>query len=404
MLEGSYGEKEKKFRWWPLLVFGLIVIVVFSLVFFAPDENIRFTGQPTTGCTVMQDRGYYDDSINIVFLGTEYNDLDQFREDTNNFMSSFLEVIPHNKYKNRFNFFRIEEFGEYGCQYDDAVVCNPKLVQREATKCPGQDVNVVLVSRDKVNNFFKHLRSSAWLSLISLNAADDPLVLAHEAAHVLYDFADEYEYGGKITWDAPNCDSEYETCPKFSVVEGSECHVGCVNSENSRPAFYDIMSNYWKNDRYEIYNEWYIENVILDTTKELPINMEDDGDPKESPENIYVVEGSCDIDGNCNIENIQMSPLLGYRTSSKLVDTNLQIKHGSYVVNIPKQPILFKDYGPEGSMEVKEYSFSVAVPVDEKDNKIILVDNGKIEDAYILEERPISRTGYSKIVEIPGIS
>ena len=248
MLEESYNENNKKIKWIPFAIFILIIVVSLGFLFFTPDENVRFTSEPTTGCIVMQDRGDYSNSINVVFLGTEYSDVDNFREDTYKFMESFLGVVPHDKYKDRFNFFRIEDFGEYGCEYDDAVVCNPKLVQREAIKCPGQDMNVVLVSRDKVNNFFKHLRSSAWLSMISLNSVDDPLVLAHEGAHILYDFADEYEYGGKITWDAPNCDSDL-ACPKFSVVEGSECHVGCVNSENSRPAFYDIMSNYWKSDK-----------------------------------------------------------------------------------------------------------------------------------------------------------
>ena len=242
------------------------------------------------------------------------------------------------------------------------------------------------------------------MSTISLNAADDPLVFPHEAAHIIYDFADEYEYGGKITWDAPNCDSDYLTCPKFSVVEGSECHVGCVNSENSRSVFYSIISNYWKSDSYGIYNEWYIENFLLDNTKDSNGNIETEGSPKRSPEMVYIITGNCDINGECELDDAKFSPVLGYATSSKLVDSSLKIEHGDYSVSIPKEAILFKDFGPEGSMEVKEYSFSVAVPVDEKDNKILLVVDDKIEDAIILESEEIQRTGYSKVVKILGVS
>ncbi|MBT4630989.1 hypothetical protein HOC06_02090 [Candidatus Woesearchaeota archaeon] len=394
-IEGSNGT-----RWWPLVVF--IVIVSFSLgfLFFGPEENVRFTSEPTTGCVVMQDRGDYENSINIVFLGTEYKNLEQFREDSEKFMLSFLSVVPHNSYRDRFNFFRVENFGDYGCEYDDAVVCDPKLVQRSAVMCPGQDMNVVLVSRDKVNNFFKHLRSSAWHNLVSLNSVDDPLVLAHEWGHIGPDFADEYVFGGRINWDAPNCDSEYSTCPKFSVVDESECHVGCVNDKNSRSVFYGIMSNYWKSDRFGPYNEWYIEKFILEKTKATVGDIEEDGAPKEPPEKIYVVSGNCDVDGNCEIEEVQMSPVFGYATESKLIDSTLKINHGEHSISIPKQPILFKDYGDVGSMEFREYEFVVAIPVDKRDDKIILVENEIIKDFYLLEEELSGWSGYSKVLEI----
>jgi hypothetical protein len=382
-------------KWWPFILFFVVIISgIIVLIVVKDDTNLRAPEAPENGCIIMKDNGNYGGSINIIFLGTEYEDLEEFRGDSDKFMNSFLDVTPHDKYKDRFNFFRIEEFSDFGCKYDDAVVCDPKQVSEESTKCPGQDVSVVLVSRNKAENFFKHLRSSAWMSLISLNSADDPLVLPHEAAHIIYDFADEYVYGGKITWDAPNCDSE-ESCPKFSVVEGSECIVGCVNEEYSRPAEFDIMSNYWKSDRYEVYNEWYIENLILETTSS-------NGDSFDVPIDVYIVEGDCSSSGDCTIRDVRKSPDR-YPTSSKFIDSRIEVRHGDFSVKIPSSPILFKDYGPSGSVELRPYSFSVSVPVSEE-NEIVLIQDNIIKAVYNLKDGSSRSSLGSKIVNIPEVS
>ena len=401
MLDKNDLENPRKTRWWPFAIFIGIVLIGLGYLFFAPGNDVRFTSEPTTGCVVMQDRGHYDESINIVFLGTEYENVEDFRLDSERFMLSFLSVVPHNKYKDRFNFFRIEDFGDYGCEYDDAVVCDPKKVQKIATACPGQDMNVVLVSRDKVNNFFKHLRSSAWYNLVSVNSVDDPLVLAHEWGHIGPDFADEYVFGGKINWDAPNCDPNFATCPMFSEVSEAECHLGCVNEEYSRSVYYGIMSNYWKEPTFGAYDEWYIEKFLLETTSDFSTESTTDGNPVEQPEEIYIVSGTCDIEGNCEIEDVQMSPEFGYPSQSKLIDSTLKIIHGDFSVNIPKNTILFEDYGESGTVETRGYEFSVAVPVDKEDNKVKLVEGDSIKDFYQIKENELAGwTGYSKVIKI----
>ena len=407
-MEESPYEEEHHARWWPFALFTVLIIIGVSVFIFTGDDNLRSPGAPGTGCVVMQDRGDYEDSMNIVFLGTEYESVEEFRADTDRFMESFLSVVPHNGYRDRFNFFRIEEFESYGCKYEDAVICNPQTVQRAATRCPGQDMNVVLVSRNKVNNFFKHLRSSAWLTLVSLNSADEPLVLSHEAAHVLYDFADEYVYGGIITWDAPNCDSEKNTCPKFSSVEGAECLIGCVNEENSRPAEYDIMSNYWKSDRYEVYNEWWIGNFLEENTLETSTDIETKGDPVESPQDVYLVDGDCTSDGDCTITGVEYSPA-AYPTKSKVPSygsPNVFIKHGENTVSVPTNNILFKDFGPEGNIEKRPYSFSLAIPVDKKDPRVVLYQKNELKEVYNVERTESSgRVGSgAKVLTIPHVS
>lgn len=400
MLDRDLNE-EHTYRWWPLILFSVIVVGVFVFLFFGGGENVELPLSPSTGCVVMQDRGKYSDSINIVFLGTAYDDVQEFREDTEKFMTSFLNVAPHNSYRNRFNFFRIEAFGDFGCSYDDAVICNPQLVQQEAIRCPGQDVNVVLTNRGKTEDFFSHLRSSAWLNLASINSADDPLVFVHEMGHIGYNFADEYVYGGDITWDAPNCDPEKDSCPMFSEVDNSECIVGCVNKEYSRSVYYGIMSNYWKSPKFGSYDEWWIENYLIENTKS---GGEPDfgGDPSDGPKDVYVVKGECTKEGECTIEEVVMSPPR-YPTNSKLVESDIEIRHGDNFVKIPNSGLLFKDYGDSGNVELRPYDFLVAIPVDPDENEIVLLNKGEIKSRYIIEEEG-SQFGGSRIINIPRVS
>ncbi len=393
--------EEHNYRWWPLILFSVIVIGVFIFLFIGGGKNIELPLSPSTGCVVMQDRGKYNDSINIVFLGTGYEDVVEFRADSEKFMSSFLNVAPHNLYRDRFNFFRIEAFDDFGCSYDDAIICNPQLVQQEAIKCPGQDVNVVLTNRGKTEDFFSHLRSSAWLNLASINSADDPLVLVHEIGHIGYNFADEYVYGGDITWDAPNCDPEKLSCPMFSDVDGSECIVGCVNQEYARSVYYGIMSNYWKSPKFGNYDEWWIENYLLENTKGGG-EHEFGGDPNEGPTDVYVVKGECTTDGECTIEEVVMSPSR-YTTSSKLINSDIEIKHGDSVIKVPRSGLLFKDFGDSGSVELRPYDFLIAIPVDPDENEIVLLDKGNVKSRYIIEKDDL-QLGGSKIVGIPRVS
>jgi len=405
-MEEYVYEEERHSRWWPFLLFIILVIIGVATFFFTGDNgDLRSPGVSDTGCVVMQDRGDYENSINIVFLGTEYEDVEEFRTDTDRFMHSFLNTVPHNEYKDRFNFFRLESFDSYGCKYEDAVICNPQEVQKESVKCPGQDLNVVLVGRSKVDNFFKHLRSSAWLTLASINSADDPLVLSHEAAHVLYDFADEYVYGGTISWDAPNCDSEIYTCPKFSSVDGSECVIGCVNEQNSRPAEYDIMSNYWKSSRYEVYNEWWISNFLEENTIATTGKIKTEGSPKLSPQKSYLVELNCTSEGDCGIVDVQYSPNR-YPTTSKLIDSDTYLLYGDYKVNIPSSGKIFTDHGPDGDVLYLPYSITVAIPFEEDEKEIGLYTEDKLKESYSLNlDESSGRTGISaKILNIPEVN
>jgi len=264
-----YEEQNK--RW--IFLIGAIILVVLLLVYFVffgsskGDENIRKAVAPQlSGCDVLYE-GNGTNKISIVFLPDNYDSYDEFKEGVNKMIDSFLSTIPYNSYKDKFSFYAIPSLDlDLGCNYrygGDAIVCEPTKIKQASLKCP-HDYPVVVVDTDGVQKLFELLRSSSWMGTISVNVADDPLVLTHEFAHSFADFADEYEYGGKITWDAPNCDSEWQTCPKFSIVNGSECVRGCVNNENSRPIKVGIMRDYWKSKVYGAYDEYVLENLILE--------------------------------------------------------------------------------------------------------------------------------------------
>tara|TARA_Y100000034_G_scaffold130882_1_gene190432 strand:+ start:690 stop:1898 length:1209 start_codon:yes stop_codon:yes gene_type:complete len=399
----EFEEKSKNSKWWPLVT--LLIIIISSVLFLLigdSNEELRYgtTSVETTGCVIMQDRGNYKDSINIVFLATEYENINKFREDSNKLMSSFLNTVPYNKYPDRFNFFRIEESKDYGCKYDGAIVCKPALAQREASKCPGGDYTVVLSDYSSVKNLFSHLRSSSWFNLNSLNVADDPLVFPHEFAHSFADFADEYVYGGKINWKAPNCDSDYEYCSKFSSVEGYECHLGCVNNENSRSVYVGIMRDYWVKEgkRYGLYNEWVLENLILDRTKEVEEKVD------EEPVDVYLVNGNCDSEGNCVIDNIDLDSILGYPTKSPSKDSSVSLNYGEYNYKIPSRSLLFTESNKSNNVIFTEIEFTIAIPVDIEENNIEIIDNeGNIQDSYIIPAKSFSSI-FSKEVKIPSVN
>lgn len=245
----------------------LLILSLFIFIF--KDFNLRSPTDPEPGCVIMKDRGYYEDSINIVFLPENYNDLPEYVVDTEIMMDTFLETTPYNMYADRFNFFRIESFVNLGCEYSEgAVVCDPGVVKEVSSICP-YDIPIVLTDTNGVRSFFQHLRSSAWRGIASVNAKDDPLVFPHEFAHIFAGLLDEYTWpGGRILFSGPNCDTDFQNCNKFKIIDGTECHIGCVNLENSRSVYVGIMRDYWVSNSYGLFNEYLIEQKILELTSD----------------------------------------------------------------------------------------------------------------------------------------
>ncbi len=390
---------------WMPFIFLLILVSFVVIYVFLGDlfVSTRQPVQPSPGCIAVQNNGDQENSIDIVFLPDNFQSVEKFREKTDKMIESFKGTKPYVEYGDRFNFFRIEQFDLIlKCDYKyggDAIVCDPSSVKKSATLCP-HDYVIVAVDSEGIQNLFDLLRSSAWMGIASLNTADDPLVFSHEFAHLFANFADEYEYGGKISWDAPNCDSSWETCPKFNVVGDSECVQGCVNNENSRSINVGIMRDYWKSKVYGSYNEHILTAFILKNTKA----SSNDQIAKSMPINIVQLNY---IDNNWQILNVEES--VGYPdgfnqgavSTFKVVVENENYEN-IFELDLPL-PVLYLDgHDSENNpyydaVLTDGVIYTVSVPKTDKESRIVVKNNNRIVSAYNLQKNQIESISYNKV-------
>ena len=282
---------------------------------------------------------------------------------------------------------------KYDGEYEGAVVCDPTTVKKAASGCPA-DYYIVLVDVNGVTNFFDHLRSSAWRGVASLNTADDPLVFPHEFAHLFADLYDEYTWeGGKITGDSRNCDPEFDACPSFDVVEGSECHAGCVNYEHARSIGTGIMRDYWKSSSYGVFNEYLIEQVIFDNTlsnKQIgTVSLSPKGNPVQEKEEVLVVEYEC-AGKDCEISSVSEGNgyVQKYLDSGSENVFSLGLSNGASYKFDGLDLLYIEGHNLDGEMEadhrvVSRVNDFVVLEKPEQDVRIDLRDpSGKILDSH----------------------
>jgi hypothetical protein len=403
---------EKSNRSWiPFTILIVLVIAALGYILFGgvspSGENVRYTVQPSLGCVAIQEGGDPKDKVDIVFLPENYESLQEFRDKTLLLIDSFLSTPPYDKYPDRFNFYRIEDLSlNLNCNYKyggDAIVCNPSSVKSASVLCP-HDYPIVLVDVDGIQKFYELLRSSSWLGTSSLNVADDPLVFAHEFAHAAYDFADEYEYGGNINWKAPNCDPSWQTCPMFQSVEGAACVRGCVNDNHARSINVGIMRDYWKSKRYGTYNEYFIENWLLDATPSSDLETVQESIPLYSVKMSFMkdewkveefVESEGFPDGINN--NIEDSVLLLDGDGKTLAE-----------VGLPSTQIYLDGYDALGNPlpQVDKAGLvetMVYFPIVGGADKISIEKDGEIVKSYKIDDLIFSPSSNSQSISIPEL-
>ncbi|MBT3408469.1 hypothetical protein HN415_07335 [Candidatus Woesearchaeota archaeon] len=395
--------------WVPIIILIIIILGIFGY-FFLGDRffyESRSPAQPLMGCVEMKNNGDYGNSIDIVFLADNFEDLNKFREITDEMVNSFFETVPYNEYEDRFNFFRIEELNnDYDCDYNyggDAIVCEPSNIKKAAVSCPN-DYPIVLVDVSGIQNLFQHLRSSAWMGSASLNAGDDPLVFTHEFAHLFANFADEYEFGGNVGWDSPNCDSDLNSCSKFDIVPIHDCVVGCVNKNHARSIKTGIMRDYWKSKVYGNYNEEILRKII---EKDSNNEMEE---ISKSPLNFVELQyssGKWDIISVTKGEGFADSPSFEIGDSVEVLDSS-----GNPLIQINlKSPLLFscghdEEKNPHYTTTIIEGSkYIVGLPIFEEAEKIVVKVDNKITSSHLLKNGKIIGFGgmNSEILNIPEI-
>jgi len=389
--------------WIPVTALIVITALIFSFLVFGDNFSfgVRSPSQPLPGCVEMKNDGDYAESIDIVFLADNFENLNKFRKISDEMVKSFFETAPYDEYKDRFNFFRIEKLdNDYDCDYDyggDAIVCKPGNIKRAAASCPN-DYPIVLVDVSGIQKLFQHLRSSAWMGSASLNSGDDPLVFTHEFAHLFADFADEYEFGGEVDRKAPNCDSDLTSCSKFDIVENHDCVPGCVNKNHARSIHTGIMRDYWKSKVYGDYNEAILRKIIEEDSSSESSELQ------KSPLNYVELQYS---DGKWDIVSVTAGE--GFADQFSRGGDSIEIidSSGTSIASVSlKSPILFscghdKESNPSYSATIIEgASYVVGLPILENSEKIVINMGGKIVSNYNLNDYRTSTSSDGKIINI----
>lgn len=177
--------------------------------------------------------GDQKNKIDVVFLGVNYGNNEDFGTDVQSYINEIYSIEPYLSSKTKFNFYRIDEFRDLSCRETDKIVCDEFKVKELALKCP----NDFIVVLDK-KNFLSMLRSTAYSNIVNLNTADTKTVLTHEFGHSIGGLGDEYVYGDFSGIEFPNCD--YSPCAKWNNLG---CYEGCSSSMYYRSTESSIMKD-----------------------------------------------------------------------------------------------------------------------------------------------------------------
>ncbi|MDD5177956.1 MAG: hypothetical protein PHT54_01580 [Candidatus Nanoarchaeia archaeon] len=176
-----------------------------------------------------------EDNLDILFISDSYQNINEFVEDSKEYVNSLLSKEPLKSKKQLLNFYSLNQFPDLGCTKDSLLICDTLLVQKAALDCP-HDIIVVLSE----SGMFSGLRSTSLGNVISIATGDNNLVLSHELGHAL-GLSDEYTMPGfkSSLEDSPNCD--VSPCEKW---DKNGCFEGCSSSAYNRPSKDSIMKSY----------------------------------------------------------------------------------------------------------------------------------------------------------------
>ncbi len=195
-------------------------------------------------CVSVYENGEPERKIDVVFLGYGFSNLNKYGDEVNRYVNDILlEFAPFNEYKDKFNFYRVDNADIY-CDIGGFIDCNKYQINLAASNCP-HDFIVLLVDRSAVSDLLSPVRSSAVGNIAKINTADKPFVLVHEFGHSFADLADEYvdeNYYDESNFNVNqyvNCDTA--PCPSWQGTEDAECYQGCSLGKYFRPTEDSIM-------------------------------------------------------------------------------------------------------------------------------------------------------------------
>ena len=224
-----------------LIILAIIGITVFNQQF--KSEDLKFSEQELEKCISLYEGS--KDGINIVFFGED-------KKQAEDYVNYFFGFSPFDKYKDRFNFYFIDDYGPECDVYKGiALLCYPKEVVQKAGSCPN-DFIVVLNS-----SFSSEIRSSSYLNVMSININHPMSVFVHEFGHSFVNLAEEYVPAKIPRNSAGNC---VGNCKDFEG-KNDGCFKECSLAEYSRSVDRGVMRSLFA-EKYGSFNEWVVTNKI----------------------------------------------------------------------------------------------------------------------------------------------
>lgn len=225
---------------WILVILVTALIFTLGSVIFYLSSDVGFSSVSLAECKILEQNS--ENGIDIVFFGKE--------KDAERYMDYFLNFDPFDDFKERFNFYYIDNYkAECEIYKGIALLCYSRELLKKAGSCPNDFIAVLEDSEAS-------LRSSSYVNVMSINLRHPMSVLTHEFGHVFANLAEEYT-PAKIPRGALNCPAG---CSEFEGRENG-CFVGCSENEKIRSIENGIMRTL-RADDFGNFNDWIFVNRI----------------------------------------------------------------------------------------------------------------------------------------------
>jgi hypothetical protein len=359
-------------------------------------------------CSSISLQGDSNDKVDVVLIGAEYNNLEDFKndalkyldfEDENNGLFSFS---PFNQNIGKFNFYRINELYPLkdlkctlGCHGVESMVCcdNPAIFSA-ALQCPSYDQIILLVNND---NFCAS--SFGVSSKVCTGSENDIKSLTHEFGHAFGGLGDEYDYSIysemesiEGEYDFPNC---VDDCSKWPENIQAGCFETCGYPEYYRSTDNEcIMRDYVDTFCPVCVN--HILNILDNYESGANINSEEQPAPPINKQ--YIAEMNYDT-GKIKLNHIYLSPgqasdrrIERGKYNSRIISKNGEIL-SSLKIDIPNtmSPFFKKNSTDKPSIILLEqFNYSLNLPYfdesenievyDENENKILDINVSYFSD------------------------